>query len=189
MATSSSTTVKFSRYTSSLQFGGIWTSSDFYSHSGGYRLCLALKSTRIDRPNINQRITEPSQEIAVLAIDDGTERQWPCQGTATMKFEFPRKRHARPEEVNPSFKVDFSIREPTSIQLDCNFEERHLPVGLMWTSIPQECIPFYLEYVPPSGHTWRSLMINDSKIIYTGASPKEIIMKIEDVQVHLHTNF
>ena len=183
MATSSSTTVKF-QDTSSLQFGGIWISSDFYSHSGGYRLCLALKSTPIDRPNIYQRITQPSQEIAVLAIGDGTERQWPCQGTATMRFESPQKRHAGPGEVNHSFKFDFLIREPTSIQLSCKYEVHRLPVGFRWTSIPQDCIPFYLEYIPPSGRSWHSssikININDS-----GASQEEITMKIEDLQVIL----
>ena len=180
MATSSSSTnVKF-RDTSRLQFGGIWISSDFYSHSGGYRLRLALKSTPINRPTIQQRITKPHQEIAVLAIDDGTERQWPCEGTATMRIEFPGKRHTG--EVNPSFNVDFSIMEPMSIQLSSKFEGRSLPVGLRWISIPQDCIPFYLQYDPPSGRSRSSMII-------TEASQEEIIMKVEDVQVSLHTNF
>lgn len=175
----SSTTVKF-QDTSSLQFGGVWISSDFYSHSGGYRLCLALKSAKIDRPTDQRRITQPTQQIAVIAIDDGTDRRWPCEGVATMRFEFPRNDHLR-GEPNPSFKVHFSIREPISIQLCCKFEGRALPVGLRWTPIPQDCIPFYLEYELPSIFDWNP---HKCSMVLGGASRSEIIMTIsEDVQV------
>ena len=173
-----STTVKF-QDTSSLQFGGVWISSDFSSHPGGHRLCLALKSSKIDRPTNQQRITKPSQEVAVIAIDDGTDRRWPCEGTATMRFEFPKRQPSG--ESNPSFKVDFSIREPMSIDLCCKFEGRSLPVGLRWTPIPQDCLPFYLKYDPPS-----IFDRNPYSMIITEASQSEIIVTIEDVEVDLH---
>ena len=173
-----STTVKF-QDTSSLQFGGVWISSDFSSHPGGHRLCLALKSSKIDRPTNQRRITKPSQEVAVLAIDDGTNRRWPCEGTATMRFEFPRKVY-HVGELNPSFKLDFSIGEPISIELGCKFEGCSLPVGLRWTPIPQDCVPFYLEYVPPS------IFDRNPYLMIHEASQSEIIVTIEDVQVDLH---
>ena len=103
------TTVRFDD-TSSLRFCGVWISSDFYSHSGGYRLCLILKSTKIDKPTEQQRVTKPSQQIAVLALNDSTRKQWPCEGAATMRFEFPQNKFLR-GAPNPSFSVNFSIRE------------------------------------------------------------------------------
>ena len=179
MATSS-TIVKF-QDTSRLRFGGIWISSDFYTHSGGYRLCLALKSTKIDRPTKTQPITKPHQEIAVVAIVGSIlDQQWPCEGTATMRFESPLLRG----QPNSSFSVKFSIGEPnTNIYIRLGVKSGgNLPPGLVrsWTSIPQECIPFYLEYSPPffidqnRGPQYASILMSDNS---------NITVKIEDIQV------
>ena len=169
--------------TSLLHLGGVWISSDFYSHSGGYRLCLALKSTKIDRPTDTQRITKPDQEIAVLAIKSGTERQWPCEGTATMRFESPLNDRLR-GQPNSSFSVKFSIGEPsTNIQLGVKFEGK-FPPGLVrsWTSIPQECIPFFLEHIPSfidriTGSQYAAAIATSDN--------DNITVKIEDIQVYV----
>ena len=163
---------------SNLEFGGVWISSDFYSGSGGYRLCLVLKSTKIERPTSERRITKPTQQIAVIAIDGGSDRKWPCEGTATMRFEIPRNKHLR-GEPNPPFVVNFSIGEPsTNIQLGVKFEG-NLPPGLVrsWTSIPLECVPFYLEYSPPN----TALSQQPAEILTNSTS--NIIVKIEAVKV------
>ena len=176
------TTIEFQDM-SNLEFGGVWISSDFYSHSGGYRLCLVLKSTKIEQPTYERRVTQPTQQIAVIAIDDGTDRKWPCEGTATMRFEFPRNKHLR-GEPNLSFLVNFSIGEPsTNIQLRVKFEG-NLPPGLVrsWTSIPQECIPFYLEDSPPSTFDWIMPHFEQPTEILAN-STSTIIMKIEDIKV------
>ena len=180
MATSS-TIVKF-RDTYGLHFGGVWISSDFYSHSGGYRLCLALKSTKTDRPTYIQRTTKPDQEIAVLAIEGGTERQWPCEGTATMRFESPPNDNLW-GQPNSSFLVKFSIREPsTNIQLGVKFEGNFPPdLVRSWTSIPQECIPFFLEHVPPFFDQIRG---SQYAAAIATSSNDNITVKIEDIQVY-----
>ena len=170
--------------TSNLELGGVWISSDFYSHSGGYRLCLVLKSTKIDQPTNERRITKPTQQVAVIAIDDGTDRKWPCEGTATMRFGIPRNKHLR-GEPNLPFVVNFSIGEPsTNIQLRVKFEG-NLPPGLVrsWTSIPQECVPFYLEYMPPSIFEMNKPLFLQHATVLTNASNHSIIVKIEDVTV------
>ena len=181
MATSS-TIVEF-QDTSRLWLGGIWISSDFNTHSGGYRLCLALKSTKIDRPTKTQPITKPHQEIAVLAIDGGIDQQWPCEGTATMRFESPLNDHLR-GQLSSSFSVKFSIREPsTNIQLGVKFEGK-FPPGLVrsWTSIPQECIPFFLERIP-------SFIDRITRSQYAAgivmSNNDNITVKIEDIQVYM----
>ena len=184
MAVVSSTAVRF-QDTSSLDFGGVWISSDFYSHSGGYRLCLILKSTKIDTPTKQQRVTKPSQQIAVLALDDSTRKQWPCEGAATMRFEFPRNKFLR-GAPNPSFSVNFSIREPVTINI-IESRKGNLPASMRsWTSIPQDCIPFYLEYKLPSifysdaGQRYSTTPRYSSILTNCGSS---ITVKIENVQV------
>ena len=173
------TTVEF-QDTSYLHFGGIWISSDFYSHSGGYRLCLVLKSAKIDRPTNERRIKKPTLQIAVIAIDDGTERRWPCEGMATMRFEIPRNKYF-PEEPNLPFLVDISIGEPsTNVQLRVKYEG-NFPLGLVGslTSIPQECIPLILEYSPPNN----IMALSQQPAAVLTNSISNIIVKIEDVQV------
>ena len=171
------TTVEF-QATYDLQFGGMWISSDFYSHSGGYRLCLVLKSTNIERPTNERRVAKPTLLVAVLAIDDGTDRQWPCEGTATMRFEPPVNDHLLGEELSPSFLVKFSIGEPvTNFQLKVLKLEGNLPAGLVrsWTNIPQECIPFYVKFKVFDPNTQYGTILTSNN--------SSITVKIENIQV------
>ena len=144
-------TVEF-RDTSSLQFGGIFISSDFYL--GRHRLRLALKSTSIDRSTDHRR---SGQKIAVIAPPVSSE-MWPCEGTAVMRFKRQAETQTPPiwycqpnlsssaDNEMPSFSVDFSIREPVSVCEEAYGWSLPIDVHVRWTAIPQDCIPFYLRY-------------------------------------------
>lgn len=133
--------------TSTLQFDGKWVSSIFYSHPRGYRLCLALKSAKIESPTKQCPIRKPNLQISLVALtqdDDDQRRFWPCKGTAIVRIQ---KHYSDPTALSDRVSVEFSIGEPIS--------ESDLPSNLpesliLWTPIPEECIPFRLKYNPPS---------------------------------------
>ena len=166
-------TVKFED-TSLLQLGGEWISSAFYF--SGYRLHLVMKSTKMDRsldyPTEQERIKKLRLQLAVMAVDRGANRQWPCEGTVTVRFNYSQQR-------NPSFSVDFSIREPVA-ELK---SQRSLPVGLVlrWTDVPQDCNPFYLEYDPPPIFSRQKHLFPASMILHNFTS--EVVVEIENAQV------
>ena len=121
-----------------------WISSCFYTHPGGYKLCLALKSIRIPLPTPANRTIKAKLFIAVLAVsqEDDNHRTWPCEGKITLKLVDQRE--------CDWFTKTFSIEKSRVIQPDIKVEISDIKG---WVRIPEEAIPLSRYYRPGSHRT------------------------------------
>ena len=114
---------------------GEYISSCFYSHPLGYKLCLALKSKKIDSPDVKHPVQKTNLRISLLAVDDGTDRIWPFEGTITIRITHT--------PIVSALSFEFSIREPIS---EPDLHAKKLPESLKWTCIPEQYNPYRLKY-------------------------------------------
>ena len=135
-----------------------WISSCFYSHPGGYKLCLALKATNIDKEpwirltqtwgpgtcNI-QYVRKPKLFISVVAVSQKGDdcRTWPCEGEVTLTLRLLDGRKGDP------FTTTFSIVKSTIIQPDTEIAMNEIKD---WVPLSKEAIPFGQTHYPGSGN-------------------------------------
>ena len=129
-----------------------WISSCFYTHPGGYKLCLALKSTDMrSKPWVDtgeryryrsftdsivsgiQLTRKPNLFLSTLAVsqEDDDHRMWPCEGEITLRLLGQRK-------CNP-FTIKISIEKSSVIELDAMLDMNKIKE---WEQLPEEVIPF-----------------------------------------------
>ena len=127
-----------------------WTSSYFYTHPLGYKLCLVLKSTELlplYMPRCEHKYTrKPQLAIKIMAlsqVDSDQHRTWPCEGEITLKIIGQRKCN--------SFTTKFSIRQPvdTPDSVLSEIEE--------WVDLPEDAIPFGQYYSPYLNYTTHAI--------------------------------
>ena len=126
-----------------------WISSCFYTHSRGYKLCLALKSTVIGPYPMPRRehpyTRKPKLHIALVAIsqEDDDHRSWPCEGEVTLRLLGQR-------ECSP-FVIKFSIKKPLTGLSEANILSN---IGDdEWIQLPEEAIPFGQYFSPGEAYT------------------------------------
>lgn len=133
-----------------------WISSCFYTHPGGYKLCLALKSTEmskkpwintghvmicapdprdhLSRPIPTEECTrKPNLFLSIMAVsqEDDDHRVWPCEGKISLRLLGQR-------QSNP-FTPKFSIEKSDTIQPDATLAMSDIKD---WVLLPEEAIPF-----------------------------------------------
>ena len=86
----------------------VFTSSSFYSHPQGYKLCLVLKCCR-SNPQLNDEKKDLTVKLKISALfqDPESSLSWPCKGKAIVTLQ--------PEGLKASqLSVDFDITAPPS---------------------------------------------------------------------------
>lgn len=143
-----------------------WTSSCFYSHPLGYKLCLALKSTATPHE------PKPNLAIALVAVSQENNKHlsWPCEGQITLRIVGQIK--------CDSFNTDFSIAKPIC-------EDDVLNEVKDWKPIPQEAIPFQREHHGIYQRTVKNVTNCNDVPYITDDTPKyKLDIRIEMISLH-----
>ena len=161
-----------------------WISSCFYTHPGGYKLSLALKSTNMsNKPWIDngdrcitfdhhlhpsvaiERTRKPNLFLSIMAVSQGDvddHRTWPCEGEVILMLLDQRK--CDPFTIKVSIEKVDVIPEPDAI-LDANKIKG-------WVPLPEEAIPFRETRVAGGRST---------PYVTTGIPSTELCIRIETV--------
>ena len=140
-----------------------WISSRFYTHPGGYKLCLALKSTDINsEPWIENKLADPRLYmlygkatrkpklfISIVAIsqENDDHRMWPCEGEATLRLL------GQGQRKGGLFTMKFFIEKSISIQPDRDHDAKLAMSEIKdWVALSETSIPFDQTYYPGSGN-------------------------------------
>ena len=130
-----------------------WISSCFYTHPGGYKLCLALKSTEMSKKpwvnviicapdprdhlslpiSIKECTRKPNLFLSIMAVsqEDDDHRTWPCEGKISLRLLGQRQ--------SDPFTPKFSVEKSDTIQPDATLAMSDIRD---WVPLPEEAIPF-----------------------------------------------
>ena len=155
-----------------------WISSCFFTHPGGYKLCLALKSTKMPfpmpRPNI-QHTTKPKLFIAMVAVsqEDDDCRTWPCEGKATLRLLGTNNSTGDP------FITKFLIEKSIMIQPNTKLAMSEIKD---WMPLSEQAIPFGVTYHPGHIFPFTNIPSPGTSALSTTSIPHEKLdIRIETV--------